>query len=109
MEHSLRDGVEGEGLVSVAEVLEELLAPPVVVLAALIVERVEEGDGNETSGFKDGADCGPEPVATPPGRSVVVVVGEAAVSSFPFFFIASSLSFTSLRMRRASVSLAFSL
>ena len=107
MEHSLRDGVEGEGLVSVAEVLEELLAPPVVVLAALIVERVEEGDGNETSGFKDGADCGPEPVATPPGRSVVV--GEAAVSSFSFFFIASSLSFTSLRMRRASVSLAFSL
>ncbi len=85
----------------------EMLVPPVVVVVTLTVGRVEEGDGNDTSGFKGGTNCGPEPVTTPPGRSVVGAA--AASSSSSFFFIASSLSFTSLRMRRASVSLAFSL
>ena len=86
----------------------EMLVPPVVVVVTLTVERVEEGDGNDTSGFKGGTNCGPEPVTTPPGRSVVGAAA-ASSSSSSFFFIASSLSFTSLRMRRASVSLAFSL
>ncbi len=87
----------------------EMLVPPVVVVVTLTVERVEEGDGNDTSGFKGGTNCGPEPVTTPPGRSVVGAAAASSSSSSFFFFIASSLSFTSLRMRRASVSLAFSL
>ncbi len=85
---------------SVADEVLELIVPLVVVVATMTVEQVEEGDGDDTSGFKGGADCGPEPLTIPSGRSVVA---GAAVSSSSFFFIASSLSFTSLSMRRASV------